>query len=410
MSKQQYKSTKYEGIYLRNGSIIIDFRYQEKRYRETLKGISPTPNNLKVASNKRGKVLTEISLGTFDYTLSFPNSKHAIKNNVHTQKVTIGELMVKWHNLTNSNLMPVSVRTYLSKSKIHILPKWKNTVINDIKKSDIENWIVTVLMKKLENNTINNVLIGLRAIFKQAEEDEVISKNVMKHVKNLKVKDSEADPFSNEEIDLIKNVETARKSELNGFLFACNSSLSVSELLALAWEDIDLENGIVHVRRANVDGIYKVPKETSRTRDLELLDEAKDILLEQKKISFDNKRFTIKELQRDRRSWVERDLRFVFLNTNFERETDWRPLKNDQEYRIKFFKDILMKSGVRYRGPNCARHTFASRLLTAGVPKEWIREQMGHTTTKMIDKHYGKWIKVNKPNMARFVSNLLKKE
>jgi len=146
MSKQQYKSTKYEGIYLRNGSIIIDFRYQEKRYRETLKGISPTPNNLKVASNKRGKVLTEISLGTFDYTLSFPNSKHAIKNNVHTQKVTIGELMVKWHNLTNSNLMPVSVRTYLSKSKIHILPKWKNTVINDIKKSDIENWIVTVLM------------------------------------------------------------------------------------------------------------------------------------------------------------------------------------------------------------------------------------------------------------------------
>jgi len=33
----------------------------------------------------------------------------------------------------------------------------------------------------------------------------------MKHVKNLKVKDSETDPFSKEEIDLIKNVETDRK-------------------------------------------------------------------------------------------------------------------------------------------------------------------------------------------------------
>jgi len=170
-----------------------------------------------------------------------------------------------------------------------------------------------------------------------------------------------------------------------------------------------IENGIVHVKRENVDGIYKVPKETSRTRDLELLDEAIDILIEQKKISFDNKTFTIKELQKDKRSWVERDLRFVFLNTNFVRESDWRPLKNDQEYRIKFFKEILMKSGVGYKGQNCARHTFASRLLTAGGPKEWIKEQMGHTTTKMIDKHYGKWIKVNKPKWLSLFPTYLKK-
>lgn len=232
----------------------------------------------------------------------------------------------------------------------------------------------------------------------------------MKYVKNLKIKDNEPDPFSNEEIALIKDVETDRKSELNGFLFACNSGLSVSELLALAWEDVDLENGIVHVKRANVDGIYKVPKETSRTRDVKLLDEAKAILLKQIRISFDKKTSTIKELQKDKRSWVGRNLRFVFLNTNCIEESDWCPLRNDQEYRIKFFKEILIKSRVRYRGPNCAKHTFASHLLTAGIPKEWISKQMGHTTTKMIDKHYGKWNKENRPNMAEFVSNVLKKE
>lgn len=56
------------------------------------------------------------------------------KESQHNNEVTMGELICKWHNLTNSNLMPVSVRTYLSKSKVHILPKWKDTVINDIKK------------------------------------------------------------------------------------------------------------------------------------------------------------------------------------------------------------------------------------------------------------------------------------
>ena len=405
-----FVSTKYEGVYIRNKSIVIDFRYQGKRHRETLKGVPITANNLKVASNKRGQVLTDINIGNFNYTLSFPNSKHAKKDNKQNDYITVGELIDKWHNLTESNLMPVSVRTYLSKTKVHILPKWKDIVINDIKKSDIENWIIIELQKKLENKTINNVLIGLRAIFKQAEEDEIVSKNVMKYVKNLSIKESEPDPFSDEELGLIKNVKTDRKSELNGFLFACNSGLSVSELLALAWEDVDFENGVVNVKRANVDGIYKVPKETSRSRDVELLDEAKDILLEQKEISFDKERMVIKELQKDKRSLVEKNLSFVFLNTNFLDNTNWRPIKNDQEYRIKFFKEILLEAGVRYRGPNCARHTFASRLLTVGVPKEWIRKQMGHTTTKMLDKHYGKWIKENCPNMAEFVSELLKKE
>lgn len=58
----------------------------------------------------------------------------------------------------------------------------------------------------------------------------------------------------------------------------------------------------------------------------------------------------------------------------------------------RFFEIHCKLANVRYRGPNQARHTYASQLLTKGAPKEWIAGQMGHTTTKMIDDHYGKWI------------------
>ena len=62
---------------------------------------------------------------------------------------------------------------------------------------------------------------------------------------------------------------------------------------------------------------------------------------------------------------------------------------------------------MRYRGPNNARHTFISQLLTAGIPKEWIIRQVGHTSTRMIDEHYGKWISEDAAGMAAFVSEKL---
>ena len=47
-------------------------------------------------------------------------------------------------------------------------------------------------------------------------------------------------------------------------------------------------------------------------------------------------------------------------------------------------------------------------MLTIGMPKEWIVHQLGHTSTTMIDKHYGKWITDDAPGMAKMASNKLK--
>ena len=49
----------------------------------------------------------------------------------------------------------------------------------------------------------------------------------------------------------------------------------------------------------------------------------------------------------------------------------------------------------------------AALLCLIAAPKEWIALQMGHTSTAMIDKRYGKWLKEERPSMADFVSDLL---
>ena len=53
---------------------------------------------------------------------------------------------------------------------------------------------------------------------------------------------------------------------------------------------------------------------------------------------------------------------------------------------------ILHHSGVRYRNPYQTRHTFASTLLSCGVPALYLAKQMDHRDTEMVNRHYGRWI------------------
>ncbi|MFT5780659.1 MAG: hypothetical protein ACI9EB_000012 [Pseudomonas sp.] len=60
------------------------------------------------------------------------------------------------------------------------------------------------------------------------------------------------------------------------------------------------------------------------------------------------------------------------------------------------------------RANNC-RHTYASQLLSSGaVPLDWIADQMGHTSTAMIWRHYGKWINQDGPDMIALLEHALK--
>jgi integrase len=57
----------------------------------------------------------------------------------------------------------------------------------------------------------------------------------------------------------------------------------------------------------------------------------------------------------------------------------------------------MKKSQLPYRRVYEIRHTFASWALAAGETPEWVARTLGHTTTAMIYKTYGRYI----PNLTR---------
>ncbi len=237
---------------------------------------------------------------------------------------------------------------------------------------------------------------------KNAMSDQIITVNPMDIVGNLTVVTDEADPFTKAEIKKILTTPTSRVQELNMIKFGIWSGPRPSELISLAWEDIDIENWTVKFQRANVLGKYKETKTKRSDRQVELIAPAIEALKEQMQHTYMLEPLAVQVLRRDNKTVKTEQLRFVFMNTNL-----MKPHANETVIRARFFTYHLKKAKVRHRGPGNCRHTFASQMLTIGMPKEWVAVQLGHTSTKMIDRHYGKWISEDAPGMAGMASRLL---
>ena len=389
------------GIEVRANSIRIVFNYKGQRCRPTLIGMKNTAQNIKVAERKRNVVLYEINQGSFNYAAHFPNCPKSKLFSPDAKGVIIEAAATEWLTRKEKTTAPSTFSNYRSKTNCHIIPKWGSRNVLSILPSEIDDWILNDL-ERLANKTINEILIIMRGVLGDYSRDFKTFENPMEGIENRVVLHDEPDPFTQNEIARIVGVKTHRIQEVNMIDFAIWSGLSVSEYIALAWEDVDLEKGELKVTRARVEGKWKTPKKNKRNRTVELLDSAINALHRQRAFTYMMPQMEINVLQKDNKTIKKQLITPVFLNTR-----TGHPHASDMPVRDRFFRAHLKKAKVRYRGPNNCRHTYCSQMLTIGMPKEWIANQMGHTSTAMIDKHYGKWINEDAPGMAAEASKKL---
>lgn len=146
--------------------------------------------------------------------------------------------------------------------------------------------------------------------------------------------------------------------------------------------------------------VYKVPKEKIRIRTIELVVPALSLLKDQFASTGDLPPVTVEVFQRDNITSRNESVRFVFRNG--ASGEPWHPASVS-----RWFAGHLKRAGVRHRGPNQCRHTFASQTLSSYVPAEWVARQLGHTDTSMVRRHYGRWLPSDTRSMASLVSQML---
>lgn len=385
-----------DGVEVRGNHIRVYFRYQGELCRETISG-SASPANLANAERLVGIINYEIEAGTFDYARHFPNSPR-IKTN------SLGHYIDLWLEIKRNQMAASGFAMYRSRTEKHIRPRWGAMQADRIDHLDIQHWVQSVLMPELHNKTVREIVSHLRQIFRLYRTRNRSAFDPTDGITISLPDADDPDPFTREEIDAILTHPTERQQEINLSQYMIWSGPRVSEAIALAWEDVDLAAGTVEIRRARVAGQYKVTKTRRSTRKVKLLAPALRALEAQERFTRQLPAELIQVVERDNRTIREQRVRFVFNNT-----ATGEPYRSSDVLRHGWWIGHLEKAGVRQRGPNTCRHTFASQVLSSGLATpEWIADQMGHTSTAMIFRHYAKWISQDGPDVVGLLNQALK--
>jgi integrase len=362
-------------------SILIDFYYRGVRCKERLK-LPPTVANTKFAANLKAQIQAEIARGTFDYGKYFPNSKRArMLSRTPGTAVSIERALAQWLAGMKSQIEHTTYRDYeLAIDRVWV-PKFGTLRLPELTRAALKEWVSehTCGLKR-----IRNLLLPMRGRYAQALEDELITTNPFIGWSPKKIEppkeDDDVDPFSQAEVTAILAACTGQIRNL--FQFAFWTGLRTSELIALRWEDVDLHNGMLSVRRAKVRKQIKAPKTKAGRRTVQLLQPAIDALQAQR----EHTRLRGEEVFMNPRTGAP------WLHDGPIRKTAWQP--------------ALIRAEVRYRYPYQTRHTFASTLLSAGENPVWVASMMGHKDWAMIIKVYGRWIPSVAPDAGHKVAAL----
>lgn len=354
-------------------AIEIQFQFRGVTCKEMLSSLNPDKKgDQRYAINLKAEIENAIERQTFRYTDYFPDSRRARLFGHAVSTVTVKELLEEWLKDIERTHPHSTYRCYKKSCNAHLIPEFGSIRARELTPQQIREWVRsrTGTLKSIRND-----LTPLRAVLDRALNDDIIDRNPLDKIKVSKLvsrdqarTDYEVDPFTEDEIKAVLEIALEYDPRIRNLLrFAFYSGLRTSELFGLMWGDVDWHHMVVRVQRAVVERKVKETKTKAGIRDVILLPSALNALKDQKQYSFVGGEY-------------------VFVRPNE------RGSFVDYEHLERPWKYILKRAKVRYRNPYQTRHTYASQLLSGGENPLFVAQQMGHKTTEMIMRHYGRWV------------------
>ena len=223
--------------------------------------------------------------------------------------------------------------------------------------------------------TVKYVHSTLRAALEDAVREEILDKNVAKLVRVPAPPKTEREPLSVEEVRSF--LKASRDDRLYAmFVVFAVLGMRRSEVLGLRWEDVDLEQGFLQVRRGlqRIDGELKVlPTKTARSRRTIPLPAFVVRVLRTHQAGQDDERRQLAG------RWP--DYGYVFTT----------PIGTPIDPRncTRVVQAACKRAGVRVLRLHDFRHGCVSVLLNLGVPPRTAMEVVGHSTIEMTMNVYG---------------------
>ena len=292
-------------------------------------------------------------------------------------KQSVKDFLNYWFEEVHGGSLKVSTRAlYRRHLRNHIIPELGQIQLQKLKTDQVQAFLNTMVKDGLKATTIQVIFTILNTALKDAVRWQRLTVNVCNAVTLPRVIPSEIRSLNKEEARRL--LEVAKEDYLHCLLtLALATGMRLGELLALRWDEIDLENKTLQVRHTvdYIQGYGKVesePKTTSGRRSITL------------------PQFAIKELERHRtyqaearrevgNLWREQGLVITSMTGNH--------LSRSRVQQT--FKQLLKKAGLPDMHFHWLRHSAATILLSMGISPKVVQELLGHSDIRITLRIYG---------------------
>ena len=273
----------------------------------------------------------------------------------------ISEIIKLWENDKKLYVKKSTYSAYLLLIENHINPYFADK--EQITEEDVQKFVLTELRKGLSQKSIKDIIIVLKMILKFAVKQILLAYN-----------ESEIKfPTVGEKTDLEVLNKNDHKKIINylqenftfknlGIYICLSTGMRIGEICGLLWSDIDVESGIIKVRRT-VQRIYVIDGETRHTeilidtpktknsiRDIPMTTELYKIIKPLKKV-------------------VNNDF---YVITNEAKPTEPRTYRN-------YYERLIKRLGIPKLKFHGLRHSFATRCIESKCDYKTVSVILGHS-------------------------------
>lgn len=243
----------------------------------------------------------------------------------------------------------------------HLQPAFGNLTV--VTEKDVQDFVLQKLNGGLSQKTIKDMLIVLRMILKFGAK-----KNYCVYAPIDVIFPTDRERQELEVLSIANQKKIMRFVEDNftfrnlGIFICLSTGIRIGEICALTWDDIDTENGVIHIRKT-IQRIYicesgirhtelmiDTPKTATSIRDIPMTKDLLSVLKPLRKVVNDS----------------------FFVLTNDSMPTEPRTYRN-------YYKKLLVKLDIPPIKFHGLRHSFATRCIESHCDYKTVSVILGHS-------------------------------
>lgn len=278
-------------------------------------------------------------------------------------------------------------KKYFKLAETHIIPPLGGYDLRELSPTVLQKFTVRLSDDGFSANTVNGIISVLKSSLKRAVALGIAEKEYTDCIVRPKQREKQVECFSKDEQRKIEQyIYEKKKTKLFGILLCLYTGLRLGELLALTWNDVDLQKGVISVSKSCHDGwkngayvkIVDTPKTLCSARVIPL---PKQLLSKMK----EHRKQSAGEYVVGGRSEYGAQVR---------------------SYQ-KTFELLLKRLHIPHKGFHSLRHTFATRALECGMDVKTMSEILGHKNPTITLKRYAHSMMEHKAEMMNRLGKLL---